>query len=325
MNPKENRQFYFDLTRDITFQYFFRKNTRILKLLLKAFLPLPKNCSIDKVKILNSSSHPRNPENKHFIFDLKLKLSSGEMINVEMQNFPEGHFLNRISFYLSKLYSDELKKGQEYSELCPAYSLIFTKHTLFPETGSFYSSFSMRSDNPPYFVFNDSLRVVTVELSKFTKTNIESLIDLREFWCYILKQSSQMDDTHINRLAAKGVYMKEVMNYFDELSKDEQLRVIEEEKMKAEWIRHGQLEYAKNQGLNQGLKEGREKGLKRGLEEGRQKGLKKGLAEGKKAGEKKAVEKVALNMLAEKTDTDFISKMTGLSKKEILDLKTKRS
>ena len=293
MIHQENRQFYFDLTRDITFQYFFKKNISILKLLLKAFLPLPKDCSIDKVNFLNSSVHPRNPEDKHLVFDLKLKLSTGEMVNVEMQNFPEGHFLNRISFYLSKLYSDELKKGQEYSRLCPAYCLIFTKHTLFTQTSRFYSSFSMRSDKSPYFVFNDSLRVVTVELSKFTKTNIESLIDLREIWCYILKESSRIDGSHSDRLAAKGESVKEVMNYFNELSKDEQLRVIEEERMKAEWIRQGQMEYAKDQGLAQGRKQ--------------------------------VLKKVVSNMLAENAGTAFISKMTGLSEKEILDLKKKRS
>ena len=48
-------------------------------------------------------------------------------------------------------------------------------------------------------------------------------------------------------------------------------------------------------------------------EEGRQEGLQKGRQEGRQEG----LQKVISNMLAQKADISFISKMTGLSEEEI--------
>ncbi len=57
----------------------------------------------------------------------------------------------------------------------------------------------------------------------------------------------------------------------------------------------------------------REKGRWEGRQEGRQEGMQKGMQKG--------MQTVALNMLKEKADPAFISKVTGLSEKEIKKLK----
>ena len=52
-------------------------------------------------------------------------------------------------------------------------------------------------------------------------------------------------------------------------------------------------------------------------EKGRKEGIKEGIKEGRQARDKEVV----LNMLKEKADISFISKVTGLSEKEIKKLK----
>ncbi len=179
-----------DLTKDNVFQYFFTKHQGDLISLLHAFLPLPKHHKITSLKVLDPKLHSstNNPKEKHSICDLKLTLNTGEKVNVEMQSFSTKHFFKRTLFYLSRLYTEGLKSGENYYKLPDTYLVILTNFTLFKETKQYYSSFSFRRDKKPHFVFHQALRVVTVELSKFKERDIRVLFDLKEKWCYFFKR-----------------------------------------------------------------------------------------------------------------------------------------
>ena len=106
------RRPYINLTSDVIFQHFFKNDKNVLKSLLKTFLPLSHEKDIQHIDLLDSLSLPYlNIEDKHSIFDMKLKLNTGEKINVEMQGFCEKHLLKRVMFYLSRLYTEGLGKG----------------------------------------------------------------------------------------------------------------------------------------------------------------------------------------------------------------------
>ena len=61
------------------------------------------------------------------------------------------------------------------------------------------SSFSIRRDKEPYQLFNKDLKIVIVEMSKLTKPYNE-LLDLKEKWCYLLKESSNLTKEDIAKL-----------------------------------------------------------------------------------------------------------------------------
>ena len=66
-------------------------------------------------------------------------------------------------------------------------------------------SCSIRSDESPHFCFDEGLRIVTVELSKFKqKRDPTALLDLREGWCYLLKESGKMGEREGTELSRKG-------------------------------------------------------------------------------------------------------------------------
>ncbi len=77
---------------------------------------------------------------------------------------------------------------------------------------------------------------------------------------------------------------------------------------KAEWDEHARITTATEIGEEAGLLKGEAIGLKKGRKEGLQKGA-----------EKKAVD-IAKTMLSEGLDIQLISKMTGLTEKEIKKL-----
>ena len=281
----KNRSLFINLTQDLMFKNYFKLNKDLLKSLLQTFLPLPDNSPIKDITILDSLLPALTPEEKSSLMDLRVQLNSGEFVNVEMQAFPHKSFTQRILLYWAKNYGSQLKTGKRYETLYPAYSLIFSVHDLFPQTGGFYTSFSIRSDESPYFCFNEDLRLITVELSKFKKREPSALLDLREEWCYLLKESKQMGERESRELSAKGEDMKKAMFRLKELSREEGLRLVEEAKEKA-W---------KDQMARE------------------RDSFNSGIAKGK-------IELVR-NMLENKLDIQLISKITGLPKKEISKLK----
>lgn len=99
--------------------------------------------------------------------------------------------------------------------------------------------------------------------------------------------------------------IKRAIGELEQVSGDEKIRRIAE--LKEKYIRDEQasLEYAKDIGY----KTGKEAGIKVGLEEGI------------KAGENKKSREIAKNLLSQNVAIDIISRATGLTQKEIEELK----
>ena len=164
---------------------------------------------------------------------------------------------------------------------------------------SFLSS-SIRSDKAPHPIFVGDLQMLTVELGRFLKKDINLLVDLRESWCYFIKESHNLSFDDLKHLSSKGEDMKVAAEHLIKLSRDESLRALEEAQQKAEWKEIGIFEHGKTKGRE----EGRVKGREEGREEGRQE-------------EKR---QVILNMLRNNLDISLICKVTGLSPEEIKKL-----
>ena len=283
----KNRSLFLNLTQDLMFKNYFKLNKNVLKSLLKAFLPLPENSSIKEVFILDPLVPFLSQEEKSSLMDMRVQLDSGELVNVEMQAFPHKSFTKRILLYWAKNYGS--KTREKYEKLCPAYSLIFNAYDLFSEADHFYTSFSIRSDKSPCFCFDEGLRIVTVELSKFRQRDPTALLDLREEWCYLLKESGKMGEREGKELSSKGQEMEEAMFHLKELSREESLRLVEEAREKA-WKDQAARE---DDSFNRGKAQGRIQGKK----------------------------DLILSMLKNGLEMSLISKITGFSEKEISKLK----
>ena len=231
--------------------------------------------------------------------DLRLKLDTNELVNVEMQMCRQVWFTERILYYWAKNYISQLKEGLEYGKLYPVYSLVFCDFSLFSLAKSFYSSFSLRADQEPYFPFTKDLRVVTVELRKFNrgKGDIPNLLDMREAWCYVLKWFEEMGAKERELFAKKSCKMEELMDWTKPLSLKEQEYILAEAREKNRRDRVARDLYVLQQGME------------------------KGKAEGKAEGMQEEKQTVALNMLKKSADIMFISEVTGLSMDAIKKLK----
>ena len=354
----EHKQNYIKMTYDIVFKKFFIDKPRLLKLILKHFLDInsiqdiiitnpeipeleeaknkqkqlieknqeknltDNNETTKELSFLDSSLPVENREGKRVFLDLRVKLSTGEDINVEVQTTYKKHFLNRILYYWAKLHSQSLKEGEGYDKITPTYSLIFTeKPFLDKRVKDFMSSFSIRRDEEPYILFNKDLKIVIVELSKFDKTKID-LFDFKEFWCYFLKKSGKLTKED-RKYLSRHEELKEAMKHFDKLSQEEKLQQIALDQHMTEVIhgldRSGWIEEGRTQGRQEGRTQGRQEGKKQGKQEGREEGIQEGIEKGMQKGR----EDLILKMLEKGCSVFEVSQITDLSEAEILELKNK--
>ena len=243
---------------------------------------------------LDSSLPAESSGGKRVFLDLRVKLSTGEDINVEVQTTYKKHFLNRILYYWAKLHSQSLKKGEGYDKITPTYSLIFTeKSFLDKRVKDFMSSFSIRRDEEPYILFNKDLRIVIVELSKLDKARSD-LFDFKEFWCYFLKKSGELTKED-RKCLSRHKELEEAMKHFDKLSQEEKLQQIALDQHMTEVIH----DLDKSGWIEQGREEGRKEGIEQGRED------------------------LILKMLEKGCSVFEVSQITDLSEAEILELKDK--
>ena len=309
-----------DLCHDKAFKIYFKSNPLVLRSLLESFLPLPKGRTIKSVMIVDPFMESRDEKGKQVILDLRAQLDNQEWVNVEMQLFHQRGFKRRMLYYLTKLYSNPLSEGGKYGELYPAYSLVFTGFDVFKDRKRWLHSFSMRSNDPPFFRFSGALNMTIVELDKFLRSRPESLknlLDMASLWCYLLRKSGAMDMESARELAGKGKGMKEATEHLIKLSRDEKIRLYKEAQWREKAERLAREDYVREEGLEQGLQRGLEQGLQRGLEQGLQRGLEQGLQQGVQKGRQEERRQLALKLLNKKTDISLISEVTGLSEAEI--------
>ena len=100
---------------DIVFQSLFNKNNiKITKSFAEALLDKKINSIVineDKDLIKNK------PDDKLGILDLQIDIDDEEKVDVEIQLIKRGEFIKRMLWYLTKMYSTQIHKGDKYKEL----------------------------------------------------------------------------------------------------------------------------------------------------------------------------------------------------------------
>lgn len=99
---------------DVVFESLFsKKNVKITKAFAEAML----DEKVKSIKINNDKELFREkPEDKLGILDLELDINKSEKVDVEIQLVDRSNIQERLLYYFSKLYSNEVKKGKDYIE-----------------------------------------------------------------------------------------------------------------------------------------------------------------------------------------------------------------
>ncbi|HPZ09239.1 MAG TPA: Rpn family recombination-promoting nuclease/putative transposase [Candidatus Eremiobacteraeota bacterium] len=114
-----------NLRNDIIFKAIFgyEKNEKLLISLLNAILGLTGNKKIVSLTFLNAFNIKEYLKDKLTILDVKAVDGTGVRFDVEMQVAPDKSYLQRIMYYLDRLFTEQLKEGVPYEKLCKAISI----------------------------------------------------------------------------------------------------------------------------------------------------------------------------------------------------------
>ena len=114
--------------------------------------------------------------------------------------------------------------------------------------------------------------------------------------------------------------LKEVAKIMKEYSEDTSNLIYYNKKAMEESMRKTDLKYAKEEGISEGYNEGHVEGFNEGINQGINQGIKKGIKQGINQGEIKKSLEIAKKLLEKDMSIEDISKITELSKEEILKL-----
>lgn len=162
-SPTSDSSTLLDPKNDAVFKMLFARTPRLLADLINAVRgDAPP---IDVVEVLNPGITPEDLTGKFIVLDVLARDPSGQAFEVEMQVRGQEFWPARALYYLAKVYSEQIKKGEDYAELMPVIGI----HLLNFEWSDLPKArwyFTLRDDEMHEVVLTHVLQLHMVELSK---------------------------------------------------------------------------------------------------------------------------------------------------------------
>lgn len=235
---------------DLAFKKIFSENEELLKSLLSAVLNI-KTSDITDLKLGNTEVLPQDIANKFCRLDLKVTMK-GRVIDVEIQLNNQGNFQNRALYYWSRLFSQSLDDGEDYSLLPETIVISFIDFNLFASTEEYHSLFRLKEVNRNELLTN-KLAIYFFELPKIPK-NIDANNEI-ELWLKLISAETYEELDELENTKSKEI--KSALDYVKKLNADDQFKRQVEMREMALIEEKSALSFAKNEGKIEGKQQGK--------------------------------------------------------------------
>ena len=298
----------FDPKEDFVFKALFgtEENKELLISLLNAILkgkPYIKDLSLNNTE-LTKILEP----NKSSRLDILATSDDGIKFNIEMQCRKTKNLPSRTLFYTSKLYTKDLKENEDYNKTKVISIWLFGENVTDRKSAINEAFVTFQpTDNDPYEILSDSIRIIYLELYKYVINN-KNIDDKLTKWIDFLTNPIILDK---NTIEDKDI--EKARKTLEYISTDDNERIILNAIQKSRNDFYNDMTAAIEEGKEEGIEIGKIEGEKIGLN----KGLKEGKIEGLKEGEKNKSIEIAKNMLKKGYKIEDISELSGLTVDEI--------
>ena len=277
----------------------------------KGFLETILERKIDSIDLSRNPILRREfKDEKLGVLDIIAKLDENEICNIELQIVDKKNIIERILYYWSRLYSRQIKSGEDYKILQKAIVILITDFKIENlEELDYHSRWKIMEDKQgKKIILTQKLEIDIIELPKIIGKEKEqdNLLD----WLYFLENPKS---ERVTEKMKENENLKEAVKKLDNLSEDERMQRIADLRQKA--IMDEKAIYEK--GLEVGIEKGIQRGMEKGMEEGIQRGMEKGLEKGIMEGSQKEKIEIAKKMLELKIDKETIAEATGLTEQEM--------
>jgi predicted transposase/invertase (TIGR01784 family) len=245
-----------DPTLDIVFKLLFGgpKSQGILISLLTAVLQ--PTSPITQVTILNPEVSKHNVGDKGIELDLLVHLEDGTQANIEMQARSKTAFRNRAMYYWARTYANQLHKGDLYLKLKPVVIIIFTGYRELANN-RLHSIFHVLEIHD-HIRFQDAFALHLVELPRIDDPDaVAEAVPAVRRWARFLGAHT---DEERSEVAKEDPMVNEAQTMLQELSSDEAVRRLAEEREIALKFWEMELQLTREKEREQGREEGREEG-----------------------------------------------------------------
>ncbi len=282
--------------------------------ILEGFLTALLKEDITVINLLESETNQEDEGDKFNRVDLLVENSKHELIIIEVQVKSEQDFLHRIAYTTAKLLSEHLKKGEPYKNIKKIISISITYFNL--GTGKDYlyhgstnfigvhdkEILGLTKAQSEEFEVNKVKNIFPeyyiIRVGKFTDKITEAIDE----WIYMLKHDEIKPGFKSKNIQQVSDKLR-LMN-LNETQRKVYDRFMDNRSYEASMLLSSRLE-GRRQGRRQGIKEGIKEGMEEGMEEGRK--------------EKEIA--IVKNSLQQGLELSVISSITGLSVKEIQEIK----
>ncbi len=266
---------------------------------------------IRETTILPTSTRLEYEDDKLGILDVAVSLQDGTKLDLEMQVLNFAYWTNRILFYLSKMYTGQLKKGDPYDNLKKCIHVSVLDFIHFPEDKRCYHKISF-CDVKTGIPYTDLMELHILELRKLPEKarNEEGVIRWMRFF-----NGKKKED--FEEMAKTDQYMAEAFSELEKLSADERKRLEYEAREKAVRDYNSLMGGELRRGLERGIEEGRKRGMEEGIKEGKKQGLEQGLEQGIEQGIEQGRRALVIHMLENGMSPEDIMRVAGVSEEEI--------
>ena len=250
---------------------------------------------IKSVQIKNTDIEKEHIEDKYSRLDIKAITNNGEYINIEIQVKNEYNMIKRSLYYWSKMYEGQLTKGQDYDTLSRTICINILDFK-YLKNDNFHNCYRLKEKNTNEEL-TDVMELHFIEIPKLRKLeNSEDISDMLEAWItFIESPTSEL----IDKLEMSSDEIKEAKEELVRLSGNDKERERYEKRFESLLEQNSLLANAERKGLQKGIEKGKKEGAKQ---------------------EKILIAKNLLDVL----DDETISNKTGLSLKEIKELRNKK-
>ena len=193
--------------------------------------------SISSISLANNVElTPSNINDKYGILDVKATLNNSMLCDVEMQVSKDDWMTSRALFYWSKLYSEQLKDGDDFSKLNKTIVILLLDYNdnLSSIIPKICTTWHVREDDFPEKILTNLLEFHIINLSKLQKISIEKDTTTNEIttryqdfskrknllsWIKFVINPNELEDTDMG-----NENIKEAKEKFDKLQDDYEQR-----------------------------------------------------------------------------------------------------
>lgn len=239
------------LSSDICFRTIFKKKKN-----LKYFLEDILEEEIKEIEYQDRVIEAEEVEKKECRLDMVIKLGNDTIVNIEMQKDKTGDIFKRTNYYISRIMSKSLKRGESYNKLPKALAIWIIDYKE-KEIKKYKSDLKLcdtkaierirKGNNKEEILIKDEIRIIIIDLTK--EADKSKIAEWKEIF-----RSGEVMNKRDKRL-------QEVVEEIKKLSQNKEAMELYRLEQDIEIEKISREEYIKETAKEEGLKEGKEEGI----------------------------------------------------------------